>query len=233
MFLFPYKQKLTAKYRTLSQEYALHGINANKKQQKAALQRGKVTSSSACFRYVKHIESSKMMFLNVPLVLFSPLFQPGQNTRWGSSASLSPYSFQWWSGHCRNRKHLSCQSLPHFKTHTEKKERERKIQLFSIAQPSNSRAPDHLSVLWGLHSNRHTAFSTVKTISVSFPFRVVQLKKKSQLHCNTTKESITLLNEQGIRVAIRHKNLMGINLFITQQHWKRTAFISHLMSTVL
>lgn len=57
--------------------------------------------------------------------------------------------------------------------------------------------------------------------------------KKSQLHCNTTKESITLLNEQGIRVAIRHKNLMGINLFITQQHWKRTAFISHLMSTVL
>lgn len=59
---------------------------------------------------------------NIPLVLFSPLFQLCQNTQWGSSASLSPYNFQWWSGHCRNQKHLSCQSLPHFKTHKKKKQ---------------------------------------------------------------------------------------------------------------
>lgn len=65
----------------LSQEYASHGINASKMQQKGILQRGRITSSTACFRCVKHIEDSKMMFLNIPLVLFSPLVQPGQNTQ--------------------------------------------------------------------------------------------------------------------------------------------------------
>lgn len=72
-------------------------------------------------RSVCNSTDTTSLIWNIPLVLFSPLFQLCQNTQWGSSASLSPYNFQWWSGHCRNRKHLSCQSLPYLKTHKKKK----------------------------------------------------------------------------------------------------------------
>lgn len=48
-------------------------------------------------------------------MLFFPLFQLGQNTRWGSSAYLSPYRSQWRNGHCRNPKYSPHQRLPNFK----------------------------------------------------------------------------------------------------------------------
>lgn len=64
----------------------------------------------------------------LPLVLFFPLFQLGQNTRWGSSACLSPCRSQWWNGHCRNPKYLPHQRLPNFG------EEKRKLMILTSSQ---------------------------------------------------------------------------------------------------
>lgn len=61
-------------------------------------------------------------------MLFFPLFQLGQNTRWGSSAYLSPCRSQWWNGHCRNPKYLPHQRLPNFG------EEKRKLMIFTSSQ---------------------------------------------------------------------------------------------------
>lgn len=64
---------------------------------------------------------SLIIWFILPLVLFFPLFQLGQNTQWGSSAYLSPCRFQWWNGHCRNPNYLLHQRLPNFGEEEKKK----------------------------------------------------------------------------------------------------------------
>lgn len=70
----------------------------------------------------------KWIYFILPLVLFFPLFQLGQNTRWGSSACLSPCRSQWWNGRCRNPKYWPHQRLPNFG------EEKRKLMILTSSQ---------------------------------------------------------------------------------------------------
>lgn len=162
----------------------------------------------------------KWIYFILPLVLFFPLFQLGQNTQWGSSACLSPCTFQWWNGRCRNPKYLPHQRLPDFG----EKKRDG-FDLFSVNHMTRARNAVAESLLGSPHPGQSTDPMRLRlelTAGFTCSNNRVQQQRFFRKHYidlwrkSVQKSSISSFQEQhltkpgGLRTGTKHQEVEGI-----------------------